>query len=227
MAKTLEEILLSVLDSSEVDNLVFGEEGSQLAVELYESVQACLNYVSGHKKIDDGFPEADVSDELENTFNTLHEQQNSSTGYKIDPVAIAFYKLGQSVGRQQVIRRSVLPLRIIIEDRLIKQKQGESAKRKKLGVDYIASVLLDEYIINNPKEYLNNGVKLSQFARSKIKSQLQDHFIKGSVNADIVGYVIGETGSAKKLSDALKRKINGDEITWPEDIISQLEIKLS
>lgn len=59
MAKTLEEIILNVLDSSEANNLVFGEENSQLAMELFESVQACLNYVADHKCLDEGSPEKD------------------------------------------------------------------------------------------------------------------------------------------------------------------------
>jgi hypothetical protein len=228
MAKTLEEILLSVLDSSEVDNLVFGEEDSQLAVELYESVQACLNFISANQKIDEGLPEADISNELESTFNILLEQQNSTKGYQIDPVAIAFFKLGQSVGRQQVLMRNILPLKKVIEDRLIKQKQGELAKRKKLGIDYVATVLLDHLVVNSPSEFLNNGVILSQFSRGKIKNQLQDHFLKGSSNYKVVGSVIvGETGSATRLSNALKRKLNEEIIDWPEDIISQLEIKSS
>lgn len=228
MAKTLEEIILSILDSSEADNLVFGEEDSQLAIELFESIQACLNYVSSHTVIEQGLPEADINDELENTFNTLLEQQNSTTGYQVDPVAISFYKLGQSVGRQQVLRRNILPLKKIIEDRLIKQKQGELAKRKKLGIDYVATVLLEHYVSNNPSEFLNNGVTLSQFGRAKIKNQLQDHFLKGSSNYKVVGSVIvGESGSATRLNNALKRKLNEEKTDWPKDIITQLEIKLS
>jgi len=228
MAKTLEEIILSILDSSEADNLVFGQEDSQLAIELFESVQACLNYVSSNTVIEQGLPEADINDELENTFNTLLEQQNSITGYKVDPVAIAFFKLGQSVGRQQVLRRNILPLKKIIEDRLIKQKQGELAKRKKLGIDYVATALLDHLVVNSPSEFLNNGVILSQFARAKIKNQLQDHFLKGSSNYKVVGSVIvGESGSATRLNTALKRKLNEEKTDWPKDIITQLEIKLS
>lgn len=227
MAKTLEEIILNVLDSSEANNLVFGEENNQLAMELFESVQACLNYVADHKCLDEGSPEKDISDELEATFDILYDQQNSLTGFKVDPVAIAFYKLGQSVGRQQVIRRTVLPLRKIIEDRLNKQKQGELAKRRKLGVDYVTSILLDEYVKKNPDEYLNNGIVLGQFARTKIKNKLQNHFIKGSANAKLVAYSPGETGSATKLNEALKRKINNEKIQWPEEIITKLEIKLS
>lgn len=227
MVKTLEEIILSILDSSEADNLVFGQEDTQLAIELFESVQTCLNVVSNNKKINESLPEADVSKELENTFNTLFEQQNSITGYQIDPVAIAFFKLGQSVGRQQVLRRNVLPLRKVIEDRLNKQKQGELAKRKKLGVDYVATVLLDEYVKKNPSEYRQGGSELSQFARAKLKEQLISHFLKGTSNAKLVGYSIGETGSATKLNKALERKINDEKIDWPKDIINKLEIKLS
>ena len=203
MAKTLEEIILSILDSSEADNLVFGQEDSQLAIELFESVQACLNFVSDNKKIDEGIPEAYISNELESTFNILLEQQNSTEGYLIDPVAIAFFKLGQSVGRQQVLRRNILPLRSVIEDRLHKQEQGELAKRKKLGVDYVATVLLDEYVKKNPSEYRQKTSNLSQFARAKLKEQLINHFSKGTSNAKLVGYSIGETGSATKLNKAL------------------------
>lgn len=206
MAKTLEEIILSILDYSEADNLVFGQEDSQLAMELFESVQTCLNFVSEDKSIDRGFPEADIYIELENTFNILLEQQNSTTGYQIDPVAIAFFKLGQSVGRQQVLRRNILPLRKVIEDRLKKQEQGELAKRKKLGVDYVATVLLDEYVKKKPSEYRQKSSDLSQFARAKLKEQLISHFLKGTSNAKLVGYSIGETGSASKLNKALERK---------------------
>lgn len=227
MAKTLEEIILSILDSSEADNLVFGQEDSQLAIELFESIQGCLNFVSDNKKIDEGIPEADISNELESTFNILLEQQNSKEGYRIDPVAIAFFKLGQSVGRQQVLRRNILPLRKVIEDRLNKQEQGELAKRKKLGVDYVATVLLDEYVKKNPFEYRQKTSDLSQFARAKLREQLINHFLKGTSNAKLVGYSIGETGSATKLNKALERKINDERIDWPEDVITQLEIKLS
>ena len=227
MAKTLEEIILSILDSSDADNLVFGQEDTELAIELFESVQACLNFVSTNQEIEDGLPEADINIELENTFNTLLEQQNATTGYQVDPIAIAFFKLGQSVGRQQVIRRNILPLRKVIEDRLKKQEQGELAKRKKLGVDYVATVLLDEYVKKNPSEYRQKSSDLSQFARAKIKEQLINHFLKGTSNAKLVGYSIGETGSASKLSKALERKINNEKIDWPEEVITQLEIKLS
>jgi len=228
MAKSLDEIILSILDSSEVDDLVYGQENSQLAIELFESVQACLNYVSNNQAIEEGLPEFDINNELENTFNILLEQQNSTAGYQIDPVAIAFFKLGQAVGRQQVLRRNILPLKKIIEDRIVKQEQGELAKRKKLGVDYVVSILLDEYVKNNPDEYLNNGVVLSQFARTKIKNKLQNHFLKGSGNSKVAGIGhVGETGSTDKLSKALKRKINNENIQWPEEVIAKLEIKLS
>lgn len=227
MAKSLDEIVLSVLDSTAVDNLIFGDEDCLLAAELFESVQECLSYVSNNQSVDEELPEKDIAEELENTFNILYEQQTSTTGYKVDPVAIAFFKLGQSVGRQQVIRRNISPLRKVIEDRLNRQQQGELAKRKKLGVDYVASVLLDEYIKKNPKDYTENGNRLSHNARSKLKGQLINLFLKGTPNARIVGYSIGETGSASKFTEALKRRENNVAVEYPEDIIKQLELNIS
>lgn len=225
MAKSLEEIILSVLDSAEAKDLVFASEDIKSAIELFESVQMCLQQLFG-ESIERGTPEDDVSTELESTFDLLCEQQNSKEGFRVDSVAIAYFKLGQAVGRQQVIRRNLLPMRTMIEDRLLKQKQGNLAGSKKLYVDYVASLLLDDYVNKYPNEYMNKNIKLSQRARRALKAKLQDHFSDGSANYNVVGYVISESGSSKKLSGALDRKINNKSIHGlDKELIDKLQIK--
>jgi hypothetical protein len=228
MAKTLEEIILSILDSSEADDLVFGQENSQLAIELFESVQACLNYVSEHQKIDDGLPEADISDELENTFNTLHEQQNSSTGYKIDPVAIAFYKLGQSVGRQQVIRRSVLPIRTVIEDRIIKSDAGRKATAKKEGITFIAFKLLERYLNENPDVVNHSKQSLIRGTKKNLKNELLKVFDfntkQGMNNCQVCGLYtsLSERTAKDKIKKVVELYFNKQLIEIDLELMNQL-----
>jgi len=209
MAKTLEEILLSVLDSSEADNLVFGEEDCQLAVELYESVQACLNFVSANQKIDEGLPEADISNELESTFNILLEQQNSTKGYQIDPVAIAFFKLGQSVGRQQVLRRNIFPLRRVIEDRIIKSDAGRKATSSKEGIIFIASKILERYVKENPDAINLKDKCLIRGAKTKVKNQLVELFDfntkRGMNNCQVCG--LYDSLSDRTAKDKVKKVV--------------------
>jgi hypothetical protein len=210
MAKTLEEIILSILDSSEADNLVFGQEDSQSAIELFESVQACLNFVSDSKKIDGGLPEADISHELESTFDTLIEQQNSTTGYQIDPVAIAFYKLGQSVGRQQVLRRNILPLRRVIEDRVIKSDAGRKATSNREGITFIASKILERYVKEHPDAINLQDKCLIRGAKTKLKNKLVELFDfntkRGMNNCQVCG--LYDSLSDRTAKDKVKHVVD-------------------
>jgi len=210
MAKTLEEIILSILDSSEADNLVFGQEDSKLAIELFESVQACLNYVSSNTVIEQGLPEADINDELENTFNTLLEQQNSTTGYKVDPVAIAFFKLGQSVGRQQILRRNILPLRRVIEDRVIKSDAGRKATSNREGITFIASKVLERYVKEHPDAINLQDKCLIRGAKTKVKNQLVELFDfnteRGMNNCQVCG--LYDSLSDRTAKDKVKHVVN-------------------
>ncbi len=229
MVKSTEEIILDVLNAPEDDSLVFANEKSVLASELFESIDYSLNYVT-NGNIETSSPEDDIYQELNNSLTLLLNNQNKNTKSSMDELVIAFFKLGQTLGRQQVIRRHIFPLRKIIEERIQNSSGGIKATENRIGADYVASKLLDDFLKNHPDKFDQVKNKIKRGVKAHLKLSLINVFTfedeTGIHNCKICGYyqTMSDKTATQKMKNAVERYIEKKTLNYPKELIEQIII---
>ena len=143
-------------------------------------------------------------------------------------MAIAFFKLGQSVGRQQVIRRNILPLRRVIEDRIIKSDAGRKATSSREGITFIAFKVLERYLKENPEAINLKDKCLIRGAKTKLKNQLVELFDfntkRGMNNCQVCGLYdsLSDRTAKDKVKHVVDAYFNDQFVEIEPELMNQL-----